>query len=88
MITLQFGNGGLFDFTPASHDIHLAAPLESGGTGPALCGIDRHAKGMPGWSLGGGVSDPEAQACPKCLAVHDGTPVHGMFGSLFAPEAT
>lgn len=92
LATLQFANGGLFDSVPADpgHRIHLIRMNGMSGTpGDTLCGIPRFGEKCPaGWSVGGGVSDPEAIACPECVAEADvtypGLPVWGStFGALF-----
>ncbi|AYN58606.1 hypothetical protein PBI_MELONS_60 [Arthrobacter phage Melons] len=72
LATCQFSRGGLFDSRPADKNIHLVRMTASGGTpGPTLCGVDRFAKGGPGFSMGGGISGPgvEAVPCPECEAV-------------------
>uniref|UniRef100_A0AAU7J8C8 Uncharacterized protein n=2 Tax=unclassified bacterial viruses TaxID=12333 RepID=A0AAU7J8C8_9VIRU len=86
LATLQFSVGGLFDSAPADHDIHLVRKARSNGTpGDCLCGRPRPVASGPGWSVGGGVSDPEARACPGCVLVaerdYPGLPV---WGSLFS----
>lgn len=89
--TLQFADGGLFDSKPVGHDIHLIRATRRGTPGPCLCGQERPVSSGPGWSVGGGVSDPEAKACAGCVEVADreypGLPVWGsMFGGLFERE--
>lgn len=37
--------------------VHLAGGAPGGGTGPCICGFDRHAAGI-GFSVGGGVTGP------------------------------
>lgn len=92
--TCQFTWGGLFDSRPADHRIHLVRYARPGGTpGPTLCGIDRFAEGVPGFSMGGGVSDSAATPCVNCEAVADldypGLPVRsGSWEHLFEREAS
>ena len=70
LCTLQFSWGGLFDGRPADdYTVHLIRQKAGGGTpGPTLCGIDRFAKDVPGWSVGGGISGPGIthKPCPGC----------------------
>jgi hypothetical protein len=81
--TLQFGG---------REPICLARGTATGAPGPTLCGIDRFAKGGPGWSLGGGVTGPgyRHEACPGCVSVarrrYPDLPVVGMacLSELFA----
>jgi hypothetical protein len=84
--TLQFGWGGLFDTRPIG-SICLVRSTRTGTPGPSLCGIDRFAADAPGWSIGGGVSNPNAQPCAGCTEVRSAAypdrGVSGMFKSLF-----
>lgn len=91
--TLQFSWGGLFDSRLADGGlIHLVEHYYSG-AGPALCGIDRHAKDSPGWSLGGGLSGPNIPQipCEGCVAVAKekfaDLPIGGGCGSKVIAEA-
>jgi len=92
LATLQFTRGGLFDGRPVGPEVHLVRMLQNAGTpGPTLCGLDRFAKGTPGWSVGGGVHGAgiELRPCPACEAVafqkYDGAPAWGSapFNTLF-----
>ena len=66
--------------------VHLAGPGETGGTGPCLCGYDRHKHG--GFSVGGGLRGPGVlhQVCPECLALVDGKAIAGTHALLFDRE--
>jgi len=83
--TLQWAFGGLVDGRPL-HEVCLVGATHHGTPGPTLCGKDRFAKGGPGWSLGGGCTDPDALCCPGCLAacLADQKPVEGIFHALYA----
>lgn len=96
LATLQLSWGGLFD--SRSHDdiMHLVRMTPTSGTpGATLCGIDRFAKGGPGFSVGGGVSRPGGEPwppCTGCVGVADrdypGLPVWGgMSDSFDRPDA-
>lgn len=69
--------------------LHLAAP--SGyGTGPCLCGFDRHARdengqGIVGFSVGGGTTGPGVThtICRECERLADGRPIRGTNAGLF-----
>lgn len=70
--------------------VHLAGPSESGGTGPCLCGFDRHARDEKGYhyigfSVGGGVTGPgyRHHPCPECTALIDGRDIYGTHRELF-----
>jgi hypothetical protein len=84
LATLQFHWGGLFDTNPHDDLVHLVRGTQSGTPGPTLCGIDRLAKGGPGWSVGGGVTGPHIRhdPCPSCVTTAErefpGLPVAGM----------
>ena len=59
--------------------VHLAGPASGplGGTGPCLCGFDRHAPGV-GFNVGGGTSGIGLfEACARCAELVDG-PIRGM----------
>lgn len=94
LASLQFNGPGLFD-APKDRRIHLVRMTVSGGTpGDTLCGIDRFAPAMPGWSVGGGVSGPgvDARPCGDCMGVADvnypGAPVWSSpFADLFPSRA-
>lgn len=64
-------------------DVHLAAGRD-GGTGPCLCGFDRHAAKV-GFSVGGGTTGPRVrhEVCPGCAELATGRPVHGLHADLF-----
>lgn len=83
--TCQFSWGGLFDSRPASREIHLVRAARTGTPGPTLCGIDRFGPDTPGFSMGGGISDPSAIACPACVKVADlDYPLQPVRGSMWA----
>jgi hypothetical protein len=92
LATLQFANGGLFDFEPTDLLSHAIRGTRRGTPGPTLCGIDRFGEDAPGWSVGGGVSRPGLTftACPGCVEVakrdFPGIPVAGM-ASMSGPLA-
>lgn len=69
--------------------VHLAGPGKTGGTGPCICGFDRHAKGI-GFSVGGGWSGPGSnpRACAECARLAGDNPIHGIHRDLFfaSPE--
>lgn len=86
--TLQWTWGGLFTGAPARHDVCLVRSTGRGTPGNTLCGRDRFSNDerRPGWSVGGGVTDREARACPGCAEVlaREPLPVRGtMFRHLF-----
>lgn len=88
LATLQFHRGGFLDSEPVSHDIHLVRSARSGTPGDCLCGQARPVASGPGWSVGGGVSDPDARPCSGCVLVaerdYPGLPVWGsLFGDIF-----
>jgi hypothetical protein len=84
--TLQWAWGGLF-----RHRVCLVRRTERGTPGDTLCGRERFTSDphRPGWSVGGGVTDAQASACPGCLAALTATPlpVSGIFRSLFETAA-
>lgn len=65
--------------------VHLAGPGETGGTGPCICGFDRHAAKV-GFSVGGGVTGPGVKhdVCAVCARMSDGRPISGVHAGLFA----
>lgn len=71
-------------------DVHLAGPGETGGTGPCLCGFDRHqrvdGKSVIGFSVGGGVTGPsvDLRPCQPCAELADGRTISGIHKTLFA----
>jgi hypothetical protein len=94
--TVQFHQGGLIA-RPIADDpwtfTHLAIELPTGGVGPIVCGIDRHAARQPdgtltpGWSVGGGVagSSMPFPKCPGCDAGRDKTlEIHGLNAFTYA----
>jgi hypothetical protein len=88
-MTLQFAMGGLFDAEPVGHAIHLVRSTAHGTPGPTLCLLPRFDKNTPGWSVGGGISDSDAYACPSCDAARDRTlPVGGSLFSRLYPSGS
>lgn len=80
----------VFPPTGAEFDVHLAGPTERGGTGPCLCGFDRHARdesgrSLYGFSVGGGVTGPgyRHRVCWKCVALIGGEKILGTHRQLF-----
>ncbi|ASR83229.1 hypothetical protein FDI29_gp59 [Arthrobacter phage Abidatro] len=74
LASLQFSRGGLVNSVPVGKHVHLVRMVANGGTpGPTLCGLDRFAKGSPGWGVGGGITGAgiEVLPCPGCEAVAD-----------------
>ena len=69
--------------------VHLAGPTERGGTGPCLCGFDRHATDV-GFSVGGGFTGPgyRHHPCVECAALADGRAITGTHKDLFASRTT
>lgn len=67
--------------------VHLAGPSETGGTGPCICGFDRHAQGV-GFSVGGGVTGPgvEHDVCAECAALVGDSTISGTHAALFRKE--
>jgi hypothetical protein len=86
LTTLQFANGGLFDFAPVDYLIHLVRSTNRGTPWPTLCNIDRFAKDSPGWSRGGGVEGGSIvlKPCEGCAAAareqFPGLPISGSIG--------
>ncbi|CPS10747.1 Uncharacterised protein [Mycobacteroides abscessus subsp. abscessus] len=82
---------GLFQ-TGTDLDVHLAGPTARGGTGPCLCGFDRHRRvngvHVVGFSVGGGVTGPgfRHHPCAECAALADGRNIRGTHASLFYPS--
>lgn len=66
LATLQLNWGGLIDAVSADNLAHLVRGTRRGTPGPTLCGIDRFAKGGPGFSVGGGVT-PHGVVFDACL---------------------
>ena len=69
--------------------LHLAAPSVYG-TGPCICGFDRHARdehgrSLVGFSVGGGTYGPGVKhaVCQECARLIDGRPIKGTNASLF-----
>ena len=89
LAALQFSNGGLINPQPVDgYAVHLVRSVAGGGTpGHTLCGIDRFAKGCPGWSVGGGIAGPNIvhTPCPGCadtaLREYPGLPICGSVGA-------
>lgn len=74
--------------------LHLAGPAPLGGTGPCICGFDRHARdengrSIVGFSVGGGVTGPGVQhlVCADCASLAGDRPIRGTNAALFAPAA-
>lgn len=97
LTTVEMGKPGagyaLLDPPGARYEVHLAGEAANGGTGPNICGLDRHARGpdgkaLRGFSVGGGVYGGPGypashEACPGCRARIDGRPVSGTHAGLF-----
>lgn len=70
--------------------VHLAGPGQRGGTGPCICGFDRHGSGV-GFSVGGGVTGPtfHHEVCQDCARLAGDTPIRGLHAALFttAPQS-
>lgn len=66
-------------------DVHLAGP-SGHGTGPCLCGFDRHAPGV-GFSVGGGTTGPKIRhyVCAECARLAGDAPIEGEHAALFEP---
>ncbi|TFD41733.1 hypothetical protein E3T37_03515 [Cryobacterium sp. TMT2-10] len=71
--------------------LHLAGPGKLGGTGPCICGFDRHARDengrhIVGFSVGGGITGPGVwhTVCAGCAALAAGRTIRGMNAALFA----
>lgn len=64
-------------------DVHLAYG-RGGGTGPCLCGFERHSAKV-GFNVGGGSTGPRIrhEACSACAALAIGRPVRGLHAGLF-----
>lgn len=93
LYTLQWAIGGLFDsrLVPG-WDVCLIRATIKGQTGATLCGKDRFAKDVPGWSVRGGISGPGVDNKP-CAACDDyrrknypDLPVAGLSGVFDAPH--
>lgn len=74
--------------------LHLAGRGKQGGTGPCICGFDRHARdedgrSIVGFSVGGGVTGPGVQhlVCTDCSSLAGGRQIRGTNAALFAPAA-
>ncbi|TFD09805.1 hypothetical protein E3T26_14350 [Cryobacterium sp. TMT1-21] len=72
--------------------LHLAGPGARGGTGPCICGFDRHARDangrhLVGFSVGGGVTGPGVRhaVCAGCASLAGGRTIRGTNAALFAP---
>lgn len=70
--------------------VHLAGPGKTGGTGPCICGFDRHARDengrtIVGFSVGGGTTGPDVihEVCSECLNLVDGREISGTHAVLF-----
>jgi hypothetical protein len=65
-------------------NLHLAGPGEHGGTGPCLCGFDRHASGV-GFSVGGGTDGPSTThvVCRTCADLGRGAHITGTHARHF-----
>ena len=67
-------------------DVHLAGS-NGHGTGPCLCGFDRHAPGV-GFSVGGGVTGPNVRhdVCDECARIAGDALIRGTHAGLFAQQ--
>lgn len=70
--------------------VHLAGRAPGGGTGPCLCGFDRHMRDdagrhMIGFSVGGGLKGPGVAhaVCRRCAELAGGERVAGTHSDLF-----
>lgn len=70
--------------------IHLAGGAANSGTGPCLCGFDRHARDeegnhLYGFSVGGGTSGGNTthRLCYECLVAAGDSPRRGTNAHLF-----
>lgn len=68
-------------------DVHLAGPGLRGGTGPCLCGFDRHRADI-GFSVGGGHTGPgyTHNICETCRRLGAGQQITGTHRDLFATQ--
>lgn len=100
LVTVEVSGPGqtyrLLDASKVGLTVHLAGPGKRGGTGPCVCGFDRHARdesgrSMHGFSVGGGITGPDYrhQVCGGCaqLAVKFGAPIQGTHKGLFEAAA-
>lgn len=64
-------------------DVHLAGPIEHGGTGPCLCGYDRFGHGF---SVGGGTTGPDLrhEVCRECARLSGEARISGLHAGMFA----
>ena len=87
--TMQFHSGGLLAVKVhrSPFDVAHLVPNLPGGTGPIVCGLDRHDDRLPGFSIGGGIMDHRL-ACGACLLLRDPSlPIHGIDADAFTgPE--
>lgn len=98
LVTIETSGPGerytLFETGP-NLSLHLAGTGVHGGTGPCICGFDRHARdengrGIVGFSVGGGTSGPGVKhtVCPDCARLAGGRPIKGTNAHLFTPTPT
>ncbi|QZN86916.1 hypothetical protein [Cellulomonas sp. C5510] len=94
LVTIECSRPGdaytLFSSGPTL-DVHLAGRGEHGGTGPCLCGFDRHARAedgrsLIGFSVGGGVTGPSFThvPCEECAAAAGDAHITGTHAAMFA----
>jgi hypothetical protein len=83
----------LLEVSKVGLSVHLAGPGKTGGTGPCICGFDRHAstedgRHLHGFSVGGGVTGPgyDHQVCVDCARLAGDAPLHGIHANLFRLE--
>lgn len=84
---------GLLPFSGRRYVVHLAGPTKHG-TGPCICGFDRHARDeagrhIVGFNVAGGVSRTGNShlACDDCARLAGDAAIRGMHAGLFAsPE--
>lgn len=92
LVTIECGRPG-DAYTLFQHgnvlDVHLARPGEYGGTGPCLCGFNRH-KAKVGFAVGGGVTGPNVlhEICRECADLANGREITGLHKKLFAGVPT
>ncbi|MEC5149179.1 hypothetical protein [Cryobacterium sp. GrIS_2_6] len=97
LITIECSQPGgaytLFSSSPRLK-VHLAGPAESGGTGPCICGFDRHARDengrhLVGFSVGGGMTGPRVnhEVCSDCARLAGDSAIRGTHADLFAKHA-
>ena len=70
--------------------VHLAGPGKLGGTGPCICGFDRHqrdenGRGIVGFSVGGGTRGPGVNhdVCADCKRLAGDSRIGGIHAAMF-----